>query len=103
MPKPPGRGGAAWVALCKRVRREEPCCRYCGVELLHDVPLGHPDRFTVDHIVPISLAPELALVRANLAGCCHRDNVAKGGRTVEQWRTAEHASRYSSPLPTISL
>jgi hypothetical protein len=71
------------------------------VALAYDVPLGHPDRGCVDHVVPISQAPHLALVRENLAGCCHRCNTAKGGRTPEQWRAAEALMRYTSPLPMI--
>jgi len=53
-----------WRALSKQVRNEEPLCRHCLRE----------GRVTaavcVDHIVPISIAPDLRLVRINLQGLC---------------------------------
>ena len=55
---------STWRALSKQVRMEEPLCRHCLRE----------GRVTaavcVDHIVPISIAPDLRLVRINLQGLC---------------------------------
>lgn len=98
-PRSPGRSGAAWKAVCLIVRNEEPFCRYCRIELLYDVPLGHPARGTVDHIVPLDQGGH-PTDRANLAGCCHRCNVDKGNRTPEQWARAKGQKQgaYESPL-----
>ena len=53
-----------WRALSKQVRMEEPLCRHC----LRD---GRVTAATlVDHIVPLSLSPELRLDRGNLQALC---------------------------------
>jgi len=92
----PGRSGPAWTALAARVRREERECAYCNVEVIYDVPIGHPQRGTVDHIIPLGQggAP---LARDNVCCACHRCNVAKGERTPEQWRAAQAADTRQAP------
>lgn len=61
----------AWRELRARVLREEPICAMprCGRRSTQ-----------VDHIVPLSLRPDLALVRSNLLGMCGPHNAAKGAR-----------------------
>ena len=55
---------STWRALSKQVRMEEPLCRHC----LRD---GRVTAATlVDHIVPLSLSPELRLDRGNLQALC---------------------------------
>ena len=55
-----------WRALSKQVRMEEPLCRHCLRE-------GRVTAATlVDHIVPLSLSPELRLDRGNLQALCSR-------------------------------
>ncbi len=54
----------AWRLLRDQVLSEEPVCRECRT----------PGLLEVDHIIPISRAPHLALVRSNLqalCGSCH--------------------------------
>ena len=41
---------------------------------------------TVDHIVPISVAPELAHERTNLRGACYACNYAGGARITNRRR-----------------
>lgn len=84
-PRSPGRAGRAWLALCKIVEREEPCCRYCGKLLRKDVPVGHPDKRCVDHIIPLEQGGP-PLDRGNLAAACWPCNTDKGNRTPAQWR-----------------
>ena len=55
---------ATWHRMSKMVRMEEPLCRHC----LRD---GRVTAATlVDHIIPISQAPDLRLVRSNLQALC---------------------------------
>jgi len=62
---------STWRALSKQVRNEEPLCRHC----LRD---GRVEAATcVDHIVPISQAPDLRLVRSNLQALCHACHTRK--------------------------
>ena len=62
---------STWRALSKQVRMEEPLCRHC----LRD---GRVEAATcVDHIVPISQAPDLRLVRSNLQALCHACHTRK--------------------------
>jgi len=52
-----GRSTRHWRALRKQVLSESDICAWCG----------HPGSMTVDHLIPLSMAPELAEVRSNLA------------------------------------
>jgi len=62
---------STWRALSKQVRNEEPLCRHCLRE-------GRVEAATcVDHIVPISIAPDLRLVRSNLQALCHACHTRK--------------------------
>ena len=57
---------ATWHKLSRMVRMEEPLCRHCLRE-------GRVTAATlVDHIVPLSLSPELRLDRGNLQALCSR-------------------------------
>jgi 5-methylcytosine-specific restriction enzyme A len=55
---------STWRALSKQVRMEEPLCRHC----LRDGRVTAA--VCVDHIVPISIAPDLRLFRINLQALC---------------------------------
>ena len=50
----------AWRSLRDQVLSEEPLCRNCR-------GLGP---FQVDHIIPLTVAPRLALTRSNLQALC---------------------------------
>jgi 5-methylcytosine-specific restriction endonuclease McrA len=61
----PGRGkriynSKAWALLRDQVLSEEPVCRHCR----------RGGFLEVDHIVPVLVAPRLALVRSNLQALC---------------------------------
>lgn len=65
-----GRRGRPWRRLREQVLREEPLCYLCR---------RRPST-VVDHRVPLSVAPNLAHVRSNLAGACAPCNGRKGDR-----------------------
>ena len=55
---------ATWHRMSRMVRMEEPLCRHC-------LRQGRVTAATlVDHIVPLSLSPELRLDRGNLQALC---------------------------------
>lgn len=60
-----------WRDLALRTRREEPICR---------INLPGCTRFstTADHIIPVSLRPDLAFDRSNTAGACRSCNYRRG-------------------------
>jgi len=61
---------ARWKNTSKRLRKASPFCEQCGaVEML-----------TVDHIIPESVAPELAYAEENLRVLCHADNSSRQDR-----------------------
>ena len=60
----------AWQKLRGRVLRAHPYCCDCGAT----------DDLTVDHVIPIARAPELALDVSNLEVRCRRCNASKGAR-----------------------
>jgi 5-methylcytosine-specific restriction endonuclease McrA len=54
------------------VLREEPTCSVPGCER---------SATQVDHVIPLSKAPGLALERSNLRGICASHNASKGDRS----------------------
>jgi 5-methylcytosine-specific restriction endonuclease McrA len=72
-----GRSGRPWRRLREQVLREEPYCAIRG-------PRCRLYSTTVDHIVPLSVAPELAHVRSNLRGACGACNYAGGARITNR-------------------
>lgn len=58
-----------WRQLRAQVLREEPLCRLClkGSAIVR--PRVEP-AVEVDHIIPVTLAPELRLTRSNLSPIC---------------------------------
>ena len=67
-------------------------CFYCGYE---------GKDMTIDHIIPISTAPELAIEISNMVSCCKPCNSSKGNRSqgvfLERKRTPPVFSVYPSP------
>lgn len=62
-PKPPGhvhRNDARWKNLSKKIRRASPFCEWCGAV----------DGLQADHIIPQSVAPELAYAEPNIRVLC---------------------------------
>jgi len=73
-----GRNGRPWRRLTQRVRRQQAPCHLCGHPIDYTLPPGHPDSFTVDHIQPLKLHPNLAHDYNNLAASHRRCNSSKG-------------------------
>lgn len=66
MTRPRWRTGHTWRKLSDQVRKEESNCWLCGVMIdMHAAPRTRWS-FSVDHVVPASIDPSLALVRGNL-------------------------------------
>jgi len=62
---------ADWAKLCKRVYKEHINeCVYCGAV----------DNLSVDHILPISIYPELGAEYSNLQILCRSCNSSKGNK-----------------------
>jgi 5-methylcytosine-specific restriction endonuclease McrA len=80
-----GRSGRPWRRLRAQVLREEPWCSIRG-------PKCKGISTTVDHIVPLSLRPDLAHERTNLRGACTACNYRGGARMTN--------GRFAPPPPT---
>ena len=61
--------GKDWQRLRAQVMREEPLCRIC-LKGSHNQHPRVEAAVEVDHIVPVTLAPELRLTRSNLQPLC---------------------------------
>jgi 5-methylcytosine-specific restriction endonuclease McrA len=75
-------------ALVRQVRREEGACWLCGQQIDRALPYRDPTTrrvnplsWTLDHVVPVDEAPQLALVRSNCRAAHHRCNSARGKRS----------------------
>jgi 5-methylcytosine-specific restriction endonuclease McrA len=68
-------------------------CYYCGYE---------GKDMTIDHIIPVSKAPELAIEISNMVSCCKPCNSKKGNRSqgvfLDTLRTPPVFSVYPSPM-----
>jgi 5-methylcytosine-specific restriction endonuclease McrA len=77
----------------KALARDGYVCYYCGAE--------NKD-MTIDHIIPISKAPELAIDIENMVTACKPCNSSKGNRSqgvfLERKRTPPVFSVYPSPM-----
>ena len=80
---PQPRTGRPWRRLHARVYRTESICHLCGHTIDKTLPAGHPDSFTVDHLEPVSVRPELALARDNVHAAHHRCNTSRGAQPLE--------------------
>lgn len=70
-----------WLQLRERVfARDDFRCVYCGVDLIKSEP-------HCDHVVPLARGGTNDI--DNLATACGPCNLAKGDRTLEQWRGAQ--------------
>jgi len=66
----------AWRRLKDQVVAEEPNCWL-------RLPVCTGLSQTADHLITVKERPDLALVRANLRGICHRCNMARKSRPLE--------------------
>lgn len=66
----------AWRRLRTQVIKEEPTCRI-------QLPGCTHISTTADHIIPVSIRPELELVRANCRGACAHCNYKRGAKTTQ--------------------
>lgn len=76
---PDPRSTQAWRRLAKQVADEEPVC-WLGFE-------GCTIRSTTgDHVIPVTVRPDLALVRSNVHGACSACNYKRGNLPIESLR-----------------
>jgi 5-methylcytosine-specific restriction endonuclease McrA len=72
--------------------RDGYVCYYCGAE---------NKNMTIDHIIPVSKAPELAIDEGNMRTCCVSCNSSKGSRNervfLERKSTPPVFSAFLSP------
>ena len=73
-------------------------CYYCGYE---------GKDMTIDHIIPVSKAPELAIEISNMVSCCKPCNSKKGNRSqgvfLDTLRTPPVFSDYISPMQSETM
>jgi 5-methylcytosine-specific restriction endonuclease McrA len=77
---------------------EETHCGLCGKWVDKSLTHPHPGAPQVDHIIPVSVAPELTMVRSNLRLVHRACNLGRG--TGSRPRPREQARRVFGPLTT---
>ena len=71
----------AWRELrYKALKQSNGCCECCGARATK----GHP--LHVDHVLPRSKFPHLALTLSNLQVLCDQCNLAKSNTDMTNWR-----------------
>lgn len=75
--------GRPWRRLVAVVIREEPICwlRFKGCTIASS---------TGDHVIPVKIAPHLALTRSNIRGACAHCNYTRGAKPVAAIRHLMH-------------
>ena len=68
-----------WRILQAQVIREEPYCRL-------GLPGCTTTSTTADHIIPLSMRPDLRYVRSNLQGACRSCNLKRGNTPMSAVR-----------------
>ena len=80
----------------KKLAQDGWTCFYCGYE---------GKDMTIDHIIPVSKAPELAIQIENMVSCCKSCNSRKGSRSqgvfLERMRTPPVFSGFLSPTQSV--
>ncbi len=77
---PDPRSTQAWRRLAKQAAREEPVCWLQFPEICTRVST------TGDHLIPVTVRPDLALVRSNVRGACSACNYARRNMPIEALR-----------------
>ena len=75
-----GRRSANFERIKANLRAQHNNCYHCGGEIDYTAKYPDPKAFTVDHLKPLSLYPELAEDPGNLVASCARCNAVKGAR-----------------------
>ena len=79
-----GRSSRAWKRLRARVLEESDICWLCG----------QPGADTLDHVVPLSVAPHLAESPDNVAPAHRSCNSSRGARLAESVRPLPASRRW---------
>ena len=75
--------GSQYEKLRAQVRTEEPNCCHCGQPIDHTAPPRTRWSFSVEHLIPVSIRPDLKLGRSNARACHYGCNSKRGNRTPE--------------------
>jgi 5-methylcytosine-specific restriction endonuclease McrA len=77
----------------RKLAQDQWTCFYCGYE---------GKDMTIDHIIPVSKSPELAIDISNMVSCCKPCNSKKGSRSqgvfLDSMRTPPDFSAFLSPM-----
>lgn len=76
--KDPRRSRTYQAARVKFLRIRPPICYWCGKRVSDDLPKGHPDKATVDHLIEVDAAPAAAMDTSTWVVACHKCNSARG-------------------------
>jgi 5-methylcytosine-specific restriction endonuclease McrA len=65
-----------------RCRAERRPCHLCRQDIDYSAPPNSPDSFEVDHVIPLSVRPDLAQVTGNWAPAHSRCNRSRGAKDM---------------------
>lgn len=85
-------GGRTAQRAAARVKASRPPCWLCGQPINYQLPAGDPQAFTLDHVVPRSLRPDLVWEPTNWRAAHARCNSRRGNNTPDTVRRARRPS-----------
>ncbi|MFT2016304.1 HNH endonuclease [Streptomyces sp. 796.1] len=89
----PSRGGRPWRRIQAHLRATGThVCWLCGKPIDMSIAPNDPWSWTIDHVVPYSLAPELYLEINNLREAHHSCNSSRGARL--DWHKPINSTRW---------
>lgn len=68
------------ITIVALIERDGDACYLCGVAVRDDVPIGHPLKANIDHVIPISKGGQHTLDNVRVA--CRGCNSAKGAKVA---------------------
>lgn len=90
------RKSAEWKALVVWAKTTMPwVCHLCDQPIPVDVVLPHPLSYSLDHIQPVRMRPDLALAPSNVAPSHHRCNSYRKARPLTPGLKLEIAERFT--------
>lgn len=91
----PRRGAEYRRLRTQFIATRPPTCHWCGATTSDTLPVGHPRKTTIDHLIEVDRARTLALDTKLWVIACHTCNSSRGSRY--KTRNTRHDTGIGTP------